>query len=45
MDCHWVFTIKYLPNGSIEKLKSCLVVKGYTQTLGVDFFETFSSIA
>ena len=36
--CHWVFTIKDIPDGSIERLKACLVAKGYTQTTGVDFF-------
>ena len=28
--CHWVYTVKYLPDGSIECLKACLVAKGYT---------------
>ena len=28
----WVFSIKYKANGSIERYKVRLVVKGYTQT-------------
>ncbi|KAJ8643177.1 hypothetical protein MRB53_004925 [Persea americana] len=32
----WVFRTKYLPNGSIERLKAHLVAKGYTQVPGLD---------
>ena len=43
--CRWLFKIKHKADGSIERYKAWLVSKGYTQQAGLDFLETFSSVA
>ena len=43
--CRWVFVIKVNPDGSIAQLKAQLVAKGYAQTYGVDYSDTFSPVA
>ena len=43
--CKWVFSVKYLADGSIDRYKARLVAKGYTQIPGKDFGATFASVA
>lgn len=45
VDCRWIYMIKHKPNGSIDRYKARLVAQGFTQTYGIDYLETFASVA
>jgi hypothetical protein len=44
ISCKWVFKIKHGVDGEVERYKAKLVVRGFTQTFGVDYKETFASV-
>ncbi|KAL0354120.1 UNVERIFIED_CONTAM: putative mitochondrial protein [Sesamum angustifolium] len=43
--CKWIFKKKLKLDGSVDKYKVRLVAKGFKQNEGMDYFDTYSSVA
>ncbi|CAL1352482.1 unnamed protein product [Linum trigynum] len=41
----WVYTLKFLPDGTLERYRARVVAQGYSQEYGIDFEETFAPVA
>jgi histone deacetylase 1/2 len=44
IDCKWVYRIKKISNGTIDRYKAWLVAKGFKQRYGQDYEDTFSPV-
>jgi hypothetical protein len=45
MTSKWIYKIKHVADGSIEKYKARFMARGFSQKEGEDYDETFSLVA
>lgn len=43
--CKWLYNLKYNPDGTVFRYKARLVAKRFTNTIGLDYFQTFAPVA
>ncbi|OWY94735.1 Retrotransposon protein, Ty1-Copia subclass [Phytophthora megakarya] len=44
LSSRWVFVVKYIGTGEIDRFKARLVIKGFLQEFGIDYNEIFSPV-
>ncbi|KAM2155327.1 hypothetical protein ACFX1Q_047045 [Malus domestica] len=42
--CKWIYKIKKHPDGIVAQYKAMFVAKGFSQEVGLDYYETFSHV-
>jgi hypothetical protein len=45
MTSKWIYKMKHVVDGSIEKYKARIVARGFSQIEGVDYDDTFAPVA
>nr|GEV61343.1 hypothetical protein [Tanacetum cinerariifolium] len=45
LGCKWIFKRKMKVDGTVDKFKARLVIQGFRQKEGIDYFDTYASVA
>ncbi|KAL0325283.1 UNVERIFIED_CONTAM: putative mitochondrial protein [Sesamum radiatum] len=45
LGCKWIFKKKMKVDGTIEKFKARLVIQGFRQRLGINYLDTYATVA